>query len=71
MEPLEDALDLALMLRPHELYEEGWDAIVVANIGEAADPGGLRRLISERVRAAKAARTQPASESGSNVPASK
>jgi hypothetical protein len=48
-EPLADALNLALMLRPDDYYAEGWDAIVVANIGDAADPDELRRLISEQL----------------------
>ena len=49
-EPVDEALDLALMLRPHACYAEGWDAIVIANIGDAADTDELRWLISERVR---------------------
>jgi hypothetical protein len=48
-EPVDEALDLALMLRPHAYYAEGWDAIVIANIGDAADPDELRRLIFARV----------------------
>jgi hypothetical protein len=48
-EPLADALDFALILRPDDDYGEGWNAIVVANIGNAADPDESRSLISERV----------------------
>jgi hypothetical protein len=49
-EPFADALEFALTWAvPDDYYAEGCDAIVVANIGDAADPDELRRLISEHV----------------------